>query len=124
MTTNAILGEALDQGDRCVVEEWALLLIAFVVGGAVALWLVRRHGGLGPSDDVQPSPLPRRVDRLISGWPRPRPADVGGWFHVLGRSRGRNIGEGDIWAIELTARRGLPSPRIVSRFSRARVRDG
>jgi hypothetical protein len=47
------------RGDRCVVEQWALPLIAFVVGGAVALWVVRRHGGLGPSDDGQQSPVPR-----------------------------------------------------------------
>jgi hypothetical protein len=47
---NGFLEEAVDEAVGLSSKKWAMLLVAFVAGGAVVLWLVRRRGGPGPSD--------------------------------------------------------------------------
>ena len=42
---NGILEEATAEAVGASSKRWALLLIAFVIGGAVALWLVKRSRG-------------------------------------------------------------------------------
>jgi hypothetical protein len=44
---NGILEEAVDEAIGGSSKSKALLLIAFVAGGAVALWLVHRQDDLG-----------------------------------------------------------------------------
>jgi hypothetical protein len=39
---NGIVDEALDEAVGRSSKRWALVLLAFVVGGAVAVWLSRR----------------------------------------------------------------------------------
>jgi hypothetical protein len=51
---NGILEEAVEEAVGASSKKWALLLVAFVAGGAVVLWLVRRRGSIGPSDNMRP----------------------------------------------------------------------
>jgi len=43
-----ILDEAFDEAIGRSSKRWALLLLAFVLGGALAFWLVQRSRGAGP----------------------------------------------------------------------------
>jgi hypothetical protein len=59
---NGILEEAVEEAVGASSRKWALLLVAFVAGGAFALWLVRRPGGPGPSGGER-SRAPAAEDR-------------------------------------------------------------
>jgi hypothetical protein len=65
---NGIVEEALDEAIGGSSRKWALLLFAFVAGGAVALWLARRQGGRGPSaDEREPAPATEERGEPVVG---------------------------------------------------------
>jgi hypothetical protein len=59
---NGILDVAVEDAVGVSSKKWALRLIAFVAGGAVVLWLVRRRRGSGPSTNAG-SEAPASEDR-------------------------------------------------------------
>ena len=62
---NGIVDEALDEAVGRSSKRWALVLLALVIGGAVAVWLSRRNAQsstavapptAGSADENAPSP--------------------------------------------------------------------
>ena len=47
-----LLDEAVDEATGGSPRRWALLLLLFVVGGIVAVWLSKRARGAGPDIEL------------------------------------------------------------------------